>query len=249
MPDPCGIPEHAVAIHNGECWECDRESRRAEAVAEFLSYYPNQILNLLRDEGMGIQGLEAKADPSKIPAAILQAVPDGFKDGSKVSGFGLGGGTGIGKTQAVASLLRVALSRYAERVIVPSIKSRWDARERFPSVCWSSWPDEVHWLRANALGGAEDRVDRLATARLLVLDDLGRERIKGDYSQDWGASQLDYIVNTRYRAELPTIWTTNVRQADLVRLYGAAMVRRLIEPNPLVWVEGLKPFNIPRRLA
>jgi DNA replication protein DnaC len=218
-------------------------------VAEFLSSYPNQILNLLWDEGMGIRGLEAKADPSMIPAAILQAVPDGFKDGSQVSGFGIGGGTGIGKTQAVASLLKVALGRYAERVIVPSIEGQWDSRKRFPSVCWSSWPDEVHWLRTHAIAGAEDRVERLATAQLLVLDDLGRERIKGDYSQDWGASQLDYIVNARYRAELPTIWTTNVRQADLVRLYGAAMVRRLIEPNPLVWVEGLKPFNLPGRSA
>ncbi|WP_243286041.1 hypothetical protein [Geothrix terrae] len=92
-------------------------------------------------------------------------------------------------------------------------------------------------------------MEALANASLLILDDLGRERIKGDYSQDWGASQLDYIVNMRYREERPIIWTTNVRQTDLVRLYGAALVRRLVEPNPMVWVEGLKPFNIPGRSA
>ena len=153
----------------------------------------------------------------------------------------------MGKTQAIAALLVNVMTQYAERVIVPSIEDELTRRESFPSVRWSSWPDEAHWLRSHAIHGAEERVERLASARVLILDDLGRERIKVDYSQDYGASQLDYIVNSRYRMELSTIWTTNVRERDLVGLYGAAMFRRLNEPNPLIWVDDITPFNLPKR--
>ena len=249
MPEPCQIPEHQGANQGGACWMCRKESERLEAIAEFRANCEDKILELLWDEGRGLQRREANAECGKIPALILQAIPTGFRDGSLKNGFGIGGGTGIGKTQAIASLLVSALIQFSERVIVPSIKSKWGKTEQFPSVRWSSWPDEAHWLRGHAINGAEDRVEWLAKAQVLILDDLGRERIKGDSSQDWGASQLDYIINTRYRAELPIIWTTNVRHADLVGIYGAAMVRRLIEPNPMTWVDGLKLFNLPKRSA
>lgn len=246
--EPCQILEHQNAIHEGVCWKCSAESRRLEAVAKFKTGCDGLILDLLWDEGSGLKRREASAELRKIPASILQAIPSEFRDGKRWVGFGIGGGTGIGKTQAIASVLMAVLNLWAERVIVPSIRDDYD-RKRFPSVRWACWPDEVHWLRSHAINGAEERIEQLAKADVLILDDLGRERIKGDYSQDWGASQLDYIVNSRYRAELPTIWTTNVRQTDLVGLYGAAMVRRLIEPNPMTWVDGLKPFNLPGRSA
>ena len=249
MLNPCQIPEHLHANREGGCWICEQETRRVEAVAKFRESREKLILELLWDEGRGLQNREAGAELSKIPKPILQAIPWEFRDGKSWDGFGIGGGTGIGKTQAIASVLRAALNQWADRVIVPSIRNEYDQRKAFPSIRWSCWPDEVHWLRSHAINGAEERVDHLATAQLLILDDLGRERIKGDYSQDWGASQLDFIVNSRYRAELPIIWTTNVRQSDLVGLYGAAMVRRLIEPNPMIWVDGLKPFNLPGRVV
>lgn len=249
MREACQIPEHQQATRDGKCWECERESRRLTAVALFRANRERTILGLLWDEEHGLQTREAKADLLKVPAPLLQAIPAKFRAGDPGNGFGIGGGTGIGKTQAIASVLVDVLGQWAERVIVPTIQDEFDQRKRFPSVRWSCWPDEVHWLRSHAVNGAEERVERLATASLLVLDDLGRERIKGDYSQDWGASQLDHIINARYRAELPIIWTTNIRQADLVGLYGAATVRRLIEPNPMTWVDGLRPFNLPVRSA
>ena len=249
MPEPCLIPEHQDAIREGECWECRKEADRLDAVAQFRAGRSQRILDLLWDDGRGLQRREAHAERERIPSPILEAIPGRFRAGDLQDGFGIGGGTGIGKTQAIAALLIEGLTQWSERVIVPSIQGQWDSRKTFPAVRWSSWPDEVHWLRSNAVNGAEERVERLATAHLLVLDDLGRERIKGSYTEDWGASQLDHIINSRYRAELPTIWTTNVSQVDLVRLYGAATVRRLIEPNPPSWVSGLKPFNLPGRSA
>lgn len=249
MPELCQIPEHQNSHRDGKCWECIKESGRLAAVARFRANCGGEIRDLLWDDGRGLHRREANADLLRIPEPIIRAIPAKFRAGSLEGGFGIGGGTGIGKTQAIASTLLDALGQWAERVIVPSIKSEYEQGKRFPAVRWSCWPDEVHWLRSHAINGAEVRVECLAKAGLLVLDDLGRERIKGDYSQDWGASQLDYVIDYRYRAELPIIWTTNVRQADLVGLYGAATVRRLIEPNPMIWVDGLKPFNLPRGTA
>ncbi len=234
----------------GRCRACEREAARKAVIARFRETCPKRILDLLWDNGRGLMRHESRAESAKIPEPILRAIPEWARKGRLHPGFGIGGGVGVGKTQAVASIVKDALAGYAEREIIPALKDELDLyQDLFPSVRWSSWPDEAHWLRSHAINGAEERVEALANASLLILDDLGRERIKGDYSQDWGASQLDYIVNMRYREERPIIWTTNVRQTDLVRLYGAALVRRLVEPNPMVWVEGLKPFNIPGRSA
>ena len=105
---------------------------------------------------------------------------------------------------------------------------------------WSSWPDEVNWLRAHAIDpNVHDRIEELKTCSLLFLDDLGRERIRGSYADDWAASQLDGILNHRYRYELPIVWTTNLTLQQLAGIYGGAMLSRLTADNPLVWVDGL----------
>ena len=245
MPDSCQIPAHKMNIRRSYCIDCASETRRSEAVAKFKEGCRNQIYEILVRSGGGLQRIEAMAEPSKIPTSILHALPHEFRDGSLSVGFGLGGGTGIGKTQAIAAMLIKAMFHYANHIIIPSINPDLNSMRGFPSIRWACWPDELHWLRSNAIHGATERVEGLAMVQLLVLDDLGRERIKGGYTEDYGASQLDFIVNSRYRSGLPTIWTTNVREADLVGLYGAAMFRRLNEPNPLNWVDGLKPFHHP----
>ena len=84
-----------------------------------------------------------------------------------------------------------------------------------------------------------ERILALQTVPLLILDDLGRERIRGSYAEDWAASQLDGIINHRYRHEMPILWTTNVPAAHLVVLYGSALVSRLTGDNPLIWFNDL----------
>ena len=247
MVDQCLNPEHRDAIFKGRCGACEATARCAEALKRFQEGCWREIHDLLADGGRGLQRHEFAAEPGKIPISVIEAIPQRFKDGNLSVGFGLGGGTGIGKTQAVAGLLIQGLVTFGRTEIEPNILESGERRKNFPCVCWSSWVDEVHWLRSHAISGAEDRVGRLATASVLVLDDLGRERIKGDYTQDYGTSQLDFIINSRYRAGLSTIWTTNVPIEDLVTLYGAAMVRRLNEPNPMVWVKDHMPFNRIKR--
>lgn len=58
----------------------------------------------------------------------------------------------------------------------------------------------------------EETIRRFTSPRVLVLDDLGKER-----PTEWAVEQLFSIVNTRYDAGLPLIVTTNYGGADLVK--------------------------------
>lgn len=58
--------------------------------------------------------------------------------------------------------------------------------------------------------GAEDICSRMGSIDLLVLDDLGAER-----STDYALEQVYNIVDSRYRAGLPVIYTTNLTLEEL----------------------------------
>jgi hypothetical protein len=66
------------------------------------------------------------------------------------------------------------------------------------------------------------------------LEDLGRERLKGSYGDDWSRSCLDMIVTQRNRRRLPILWTTNCTFEELLGIYGPGVVSRLAEINPFL---------------
>ena len=218
------------------CWEKERsdeeKSTQGAKILEDLEAWTAKHL-----QRVGLSPRELRAELAKVPDVIRRALPKApvrtmMAGSSPTTGFGLGGNTDGGKTMALAALLRAHLQAWAKN----ELPTRGNVHPDW--FRWSSWPDEVNWLRAHAIDGcATERIEELSLVRLLFLDDLGRERIKGSYAEDWAASQLDVIVNARYRNEKVTIWTTNVTEADLVSLYGAAMVRRLTADNPLIWME------------
>ncbi len=57
-------------------------------------------------------------------------------------------------------------------------------------------------------------------AKLLVLDDLGKEY---SASSSWAADSFDFLLRNRYDMGYPTIITTNVPPADWGKFYGPAM--------------------------
>ncbi len=243
----CSKKTHPQYIkERGHCWDCYQKIEQANCVAKFKANLSGHIAEHLFKGGIG--RAELYADWNQVPSQLAKAIPEDWLDQEYI-GFGLGGNTGIGKTMALVAGLQRIMSGYAVEKMIPSIQNERGPSMRFPSFQWSCWPSEVHWLRGHAIDGADERAAELVNARILVLDDLGRERIKGDFTQDYAFSHLDYIITERYRNGLPTIWTTNLKVPDLAQLYGAPTLRRLIEPNPLNWVEGLKAFNLSRRTA
>ena len=108
------------------------------------------------------------------------------------------GPPGIGKTHVAVAVLRQVVSEkrahglyYDTRSLLNTIRSTYDPVTR---------TSEVDVLRP------------VVEAELLVLDDLGAERLT-----DWVDETMNFIVNTRYNDRRPTIFTSNYRTSRTPR--------------------------------
>lgn len=92
------------------------------------------------------------------------------------------------------------------------------------------WPvfDLLAEMR-RAVGGrdVDDLCDRLSRVGLLILDDLGNERIGKDEQGNWAREQLLRIIYTRDVHERPVLVTTNFYASDLMGSLGGPIVSRL----------------------
>lgn len=220
------------------CAEKERAKRRNLALAEkaFANYEPF-VAEVLSHRGMCKRDL--LADIKKIPKAVSEGLPqDAVKalmDGSPDRGFGISGPTGSGKTMAMAALVKAHAAKEG-RSILPEygvLRCGW--------LLWRSWPTVADWLRSNAVKDAEavqEETTGLCAIPMLFLDDLGAERMKGNYSDDYSRSQLDLIIDSRYRNMLPTWYTTNTDAAGLIEIYGSRLVSRLCGENPMATITG-----------
>ncbi len=91
-------------------------------------------------------------------------------------------------------------------------------------------------LMSDLRPGSESRggINTLKTIELLVLDDLGSQKIS-----DWVTEQLFIIINARYSNMLPIIVTSNVFPEQLESIPGwKRIVDRLLEMCSFVKMQG-----------
>lgn len=190
---------------------------------------------------IGLEPREMRADQSKVDpdfkTHIMEYARELLDGEIPERGFGIFGETGVGKTYAMTCLFRVHFLARIRKTRAEGGRGR-KASEVY---CWVDWPAESHWMRSHAVSASEwvsNRVKKLCTVPVLILDDLGSERRKGDYQEDYACGELDYIISARYRACLPTWYTTNLTSTGLAQFYGARMISRLCGENPLVELRG-----------
>jgi hypothetical protein len=100
------------------------------------------------------------------------------------------------------------------------------------AATWLGWHHGgggAHLVEANGLYRAAKDDDRLAAlegASLLVIDDLGAERID---DKGWFLSVLDSLVNQVYKGTGRIVITTNLSRLTLAERYGARVESRLSE--------------------
>lgn len=185
---------------------------------------------------------------AKLPAGTLEAVAAG----KTPPGFGLGGPVGAGKTGTLAALVLALVESGLRRGKIQT--GRYDllggGTEAYDlPVAWANWPETVNTLRVlstsdDGMEAAAGIIARLSDAWILVLDDLGAERVKA-YAEDWATTQLDLVLDRRYNDLSPVWYTTSLGLEPLIARYGRRMVERLMAENPLI----LLPKLGSRRLA
>lgn len=77
-------------------------------------------------------------------------------------------------------------------------------------------------------------IDTLSNVRLLIIDDLGKEK-----TTEWTSQILYTIVNNRYENYKPIVITTNLDLQELEEKIGEATLSRLIEMCKGIKLEGI----------
>jgi DNA replication protein DnaC len=92
-------------------------------------------------------------------------------------------------------------------------------------------PELLERIRATYSPNSNEREDDIINAvkqcDILILDDLGAERHKGD--DDWATEKLFAIVDSRYRNMRPIFCTTNCQPDSLEDKIGPRIMSRLRE--------------------
>lgn len=237
------------------CLIHERERRRIGIEAAGIVGRIDQILPRWLERA-GLSRRELTASIPGIPAPLRAAlwnrpglrVADLLGGAIDVPGFGISAGAGVGKTFALAAIMReAARSRILARVPTSGKEALgvW--------LQWASWPETVNRLRVVAasqedgLAVAGRIVERLSKAPVLVLDDLGAERMRGSYEDDWAASQLDLIVDDRYNDMRPIYFTTNLPLGAFMERYGARLFSRLASESQAIVIPAGPDLRMVKR--
>ena len=225
------------------CTHCEINGKIIDHRNQFLLKLPSWVNEFCISSGMG--KIEASSTLDKIRKELKDNLPKvtikGLLEGRMPqNGFGIGGGTtGCGKTCAMAAILIQFL--YANGT--EQARYYLYVFEKFHlnfSFLWQSWPSAHATLRKTSQydKALNDYIEKFIKADLLVLDDLGAEKVKGNIDEDFGVSQLELIIDARYREGKPIFYTTNLDTNEILAFYGARLVSRLCGPNPLAIVPG-----------
>lgn len=102
--------------------------------------------------------------------------------------------------------------------------------------------DVLRRQRFDDESGAWPEAQRLLLADLLVLDDLGTEKLS-----EWAAQELFSIVNHRVIRHLPMVFVTNLTLPELREWYGERIFSRLVGSAQILEFRGVD-IRLSRRL-
>lgn len=223
--------------------------------AQRVGYHPSTILSLAQEAAWSSTRLLAELDRTDLIARLWSGVvevqadrvaatigPSGMRDLTDARALALIapslrtavskhdansvvllGPTGVGKSIAAMLMARNFARNHVRAVLGPnpdlSMEFRW--RPIWNPVAWAEAVVLAQAAARHPLGeGAAPELDAAKRARLLVLDDVA-----------WAGRDETFleVLGHRYDASLPTIFTVGLSRAELLRRYGDAVVRRMVE--------------------
>lgn len=228
----------------------ESNSGGADLVTMFKSRRQEYLEAYLRRAGLADRELRAEWD--LIRPEILRVLPESS------DGFGLIGGCQIGKTSALAALLRRDAEHSVDRIMAEMVgrpeedflmveSIRKGRLPRKPNLSWISWSTRIPEYRAKLfIRETEGEVEAWIQGSLLngqvtlVLDDIGADR---QTEKDWSGEVLGRVIDERLRWGRRTYWTSNCDRKELVGRYGARTVSRLLELAPAIVLPKLPAFS------
>lgn len=121
---------------------------------------------------------------------------------------------GSGKTRMAASVMNALLRKYG--------------KSHELTACYTPTADLLNAIRKNfgseSKVNAEDVIDAVKKADILVLDDIGVEKVT-----EWVEETFSRILDYRLQNKLMTIFTSNIRIDDLDNRYSEGRVKSRIE--------------------
>lgn len=125
-------------------------------------------------------------------------------------GIALTGAVGTGKTHLALAVTNALLDKGIKGI----------------PVCFINTPDLIAELRVSVRDSAEleEKMSLLSRVRLLVMDDVGKEKIT-----EWVQAQYYRIINKRYEDQKPIIFTSNYNFDGIAETIGDPSSSRLYE--------------------
>lgn len=139
---------------------------------------------------------------------FCQSVIDRTDNGQ---GLLLSGSVGTGKTHLAAAA--------SIRLMESDVQVLYGTAAGILADIKKSWADDSD----------DDVIKRLCRARVLVIDDLGKEYSKKTDGWSWAQEQFFRVINARYENYMPLVITTNFDIRKLTEAMGDAIVSRIIE--------------------
>lgn len=209
--------------------ELDRqyeETRRKKEIEEQNRRRLARIERLIGQSGMGERFKRRTFDTYKCSTDKQRKCFDKAKEYAEHfdeyfragKGLFMAGSIGTGKTHLAAAISLSLLSNGVPVIFRTAIDMFLDIKRSFTG--------EISEIEV---------VNEYKNAHLLVIDDLGKERMT-----EWAAATLYGIINARYENMLPTIITTNFTNDDLLRSLGdeptraQAILSRLMETSAYI---------------
>ena len=215
-----------VAEERGKAFDYDPDDEAAQALL-LLTGLRAVGLRLVHD-GMTFSSYKPTTPGQK---AALELCRNSAKHIAELPGLVLVGKTGTGKTHLMAALIRSLVETEQERQ-----HGGLSARKVSAAFMFISVLELLHGVRASYQGNGIDPTERATEARVLVLDDLGRENVT-----DWTLDEMMLVIQSRYDDLKPTFITANMLSGDaLHERYGDTFLSRFMDQRvyELVPVEG-----------
>lgn len=139
-------------------------------------------------------------------------------------GIYLYGSKGTGKTHLTACIANELMSNYY-------------------SVLYTNFSEISKSIRATYGNRGESEqafIDKLATIDFLFIDDFGTESVARDGDDLWLQEKIFEVVNKRYNANKPIIFTSNYSLAEMIKNRGLAdkTVDRISEMCEIIKLDG-----------